>query len=171
MKNFQGITVRGMSPGAIGDGDLLTQIITLSRIWFFLLGNEGVKILPDVMKRNYGDLLCGSELDPLIAETYRRSAAGSEACREFLIIAGGPIGKTRNRSAKNLKKLGSTEKDIVRHMAAPFRGNEFIIDADRIAAIPSIRSRYYRPIVLEADAAPKRDGSPLPEFSPAPLAL
>jgi len=88
MNHIQGVPILGLMPddNRISDEQLIQQILVLSRIWYFLYGNEGVVIEPERMKQNYGVLLCDSDLEPLANEARVRSSHGSEKCRIFFGI-------------------------------------------------------------------------------------
>ena len=85
MKEYNGIRMWEMAPSEIeNDRDLLTQVITLTRVERFLWGNEGHIIDPDRMRSNYGDLLCDNNLQALVDEVWRRKENGSDECARFL---------------------------------------------------------------------------------------
>lgn len=106
--DYCGVPLLGLSPDdpRIDDKTLCDQIMVLARIWYFLNANERWEIKPDVMRANYGVLLCGDEraedlgLGAMLAEA-RRRASSSEVLRRFFEVAD-PVAAKYSRSSDDV---------------------------------------------------------------------
>lgn len=67
----------------VTDKILVQQILTLSRLWHFVLDEKAVRLEPERMKNNYGLLLFDDKLGPMMDACRERAASGSALCTKL----------------------------------------------------------------------------------------